>query len=212
VTPENRQIIIETLCTLLKDAKDPKIRIRAAESLGRLKAETAVLQLCQVATTEPDPSICLAAIDALVAIAQPQRLNPMPETPKNQPTFNIQNVGNINTGDITIQGDQIGIQHNYAPESNTEETQQLSQLLTKLRTKYPDKTDAEIFEILLNGFSTMPQNNPQTWQRWHDIFSLLFAGGIEGIKIWQPLAGIPIEIAKRLYEVYDRNRNQLPGA
>jgi hypothetical protein len=213
VTPENRQIIIETLCTLLKDATDPKIRIRAAESLGRLRAETAVLQLCQVATTDPDASICLAAIDALVAIAQPQKLNPMTETPKNQPTFNIQNVGQINTGDMTIQGDQIGIQnHNYAPEDSTEATQQLTKLLTKLRTKYPDKTDAEIFEILLNGFTTMPQNNPQTWQRWQDIFSLLFAGGIEGIKIWQPFAGIPIEIAKRLYEVYDRNRKQLPGA
>jgi hypothetical protein len=63
----------------------------------------------------------------------------MTETPKNQPTFNIQNVGNINTGDVTIAGDQIGIQHNYAPEPNTEATQQLTQLLNKLRTKYPGR-------------------------------------------------------------------------
>lgn len=38
----------------------------------------------------------------------------MPETPKNQPAFQIQQVGTINTGDVTIQGDQVGIQHNYA--------------------------------------------------------------------------------------------------
>jgi hypothetical protein len=143
---------------------------------------------------------------------KPPKSNPMPETPKNQPTFNIQNVGNINTGDVTIAGNQIGIQHNYAPEPNTEATQQLTQLLNKLRTKYPDKTDAEIFDILVNGFSTMSQNNPQTWQRWQDIFSLLFAGGVEGIKMVCPPVGIPIEVGRKLYDIYDRNRKQLPGA
>jgi len=136
---------------------------------------------------------------------------PMSEQPKNQPVFNINQVGNINTGDVAIQGDLVGIQHNYAPEPNTEATQQLAQLLTKLRTKYPNKSDAEIFEILLNGFAKMPHNNPQTWQRWQDIFSTLFAGGVEGVKVICPPAGIPIEIGKRLYDIYDRNRKQLPG-
>lgn len=58
----------------------------------------------------------------------------------------------------------------------------------------------------------MPQNNPQNWQRWQDIFSVIFAGGIEATKILVPVAGIPIEVLKRLYEIYDRNRKQLPGA
>jgi hypothetical protein len=136
----------------------------------------------------------------------------MTYSPKNQPTFNINQVGNINTGDVTIQGDQIGIQHNYAPEPSTEANQQLAHLLTTLRTKYPTKTDTEIFDILINGFATMPQNNPQTWQRWKDTFSIIFAGGVEATKILVPVAGIPIEVLKRLYEIYDRNRKQLPGA
>ncbi|MFM2431434.1 MAG: hypothetical protein RLZZ511_2647 [Cyanobacteriota bacterium] len=209
--PENRQIIIATLCTLLEEATDRKIRIRAAESLGRLKAETAIPCLCQIALEEADTDLRLAAIAALVTIAQPS--NPMTETSKNQPTFNIQNVGNINTGDVTIQGDQIGIQHNYPPDPNiTEAHQQLTHLLIKLRNRYPDKTDTEIFEILLNGFTTMPQNHPQTWQRWQDIFSIVFAGGVEATKVLVPVAGIPIEILKRLYEIWDRNRKQLPGA
>ncbi|MBD2325385.1 hypothetical protein [Alkalinema sp. FACHB-956] len=130
--------------------------------------------------------------------------------PKNQPIFHINQVGNINTGDVTIQGDQVGIQHNYAPEPNTKVEQQLAQLLSKLRVKYPNKSDAEIFEILLNGFTTMPQNNPKNWQRWQDIFSVLFAGGVEVTKVFVPIAGIPIEVLKRLYEIYDRNRKQLP--
>ncbi|MEP0918799.1 hypothetical protein NC981_18370 [Leptolyngbya sp. DQ-M1] len=136
---------------------------------------------------------------------------PMTQSPKNQSIFYINQVGNINSGDVTIQGDQISIQHHYAPESNAEANQQLADLLTKLRTKYPTKTDAEIFDILINGFATMPQNNPQNWQRWQDIFSVIFAGGIEATKILIPVAGIPIEVLKRLYEVYDRNRTQLPG-
>lgn len=95
---------------------------------------------------------------------------------------------------------------------STEATQQLTQVLTKLRQKYPHKPDAEIFKILLHGFATMPQNNPQNWQRWQDSFSILFAGGVEAAKILIPVAGIPIEVIKRLYEIYNRNQNQLPGA
>lgn len=151
-------------------------------------------------------------MDALVIIVQSQSPRPMSEQPKNQPVFNINQVGNINTGDVTIAGDQIGIQHNYAPDANIEATQQLAQLLTKLRRKYPNKTDSEIFDILLNGFATMPQNNPQNWQRWQDVFSIIFAGGVEATKVLVPIAGIPIEVLKRLYEIYDRNQNQLPGA
>jgi hypothetical protein len=108
-------------------------------------------------------------------------------------------------------GTVIGIQHNYTPDPNTEATQQLARLLIKLRTQYPDKTDTEIFDMLIHGFAAMPQKHPQNWQRWQDIFSVLFAGGVETTKVLVPIAGIPIEILKRLYEIYDRHRKQLPG-
>lgn len=57
----------------------------------------------------------------------------------------------------------------------------------------------------------MPQNNPQNWQRWQDI-SVIFADGVEATKILVSVAGISIEVLKCLYEIYDRNRKQLPGA
>ena len=120
-------------------------------------------------------------------------------------TFNVQ--GNY------IEKNEGGYhEHNYVPEPNTKPTDQLTNLLVQLRTKYPDKTDAEIFDILLNGFDAMPQKNPQSWQRWQDILSVLFSGGIEATKLLVPVAGIPIEVIKRLYEIYDRNSKQLPGA
>ena len=110
-----------------------------------------------------------------------------------------------------VEGDYI--EHNYAPEANLASAeQQLNQLLVKLRAKHSDKTDAEIFEILLSGFNTMPQRNPTGWQRWKDVLSLLFAGGFEAFKVAKPEVGIPLEVLKRLYEIYDRNRKQLPEA
>jgi hypothetical protein len=212
VTPENRQIIIETLCTLLTDATDSTIRIQAAQALGRLGAETSIPLLCQILRQDSDADVRLAIIDAFIVIHQSQSIHPMPEQSQNQPIFNINQVGNINTGDVTISGDQIGIQHNYAPEPNTEAEQQLEQLLSKLRNQYPDKTDAEIFNILISNFSNMPQADPPTWQRWQDIFSVIFAGGVEAAKVLVPMAGIPIEVLKQLYEIYDRNKKRLPGA
>lgn len=58
----------------------------------------------------------------------------------------------------------------------------------------------------------MPQNNPKQWQRWQDTLSIVFAGGIEAVKVFFPPAGIPLEVGKRLYEICDRNRKQLPSS
>jgi HEAT repeat protein len=102
-------------------------------------------------------------------------------------------------------------EHNYAPSQNfTEAAQKLTQVLNKLRQEHPNATDTELFQILINGFEAMPQKNPQRWQSWQDIFSVLFSGGVEATKVLVPVAGIPIEVGKRLYEIYDRNRKQLP--
>jgi hypothetical protein len=206
VTPENRQIIIETLCTLLTEATDSTIRIRAAQALGRLGAETSIPLLCEILQQDLDTDVCLAIIDAFILIHQSQAAQSMPEKSQNQPIFNIGQVGNIDTGDVSINGNQIGIQHNYAPEPNTEADQQLAQFLTKLRSQYPNKADAEIFDILITQFSDLPQTDPPNWQRWRDIFSVIFAGGVEAAKVLVPMAGIPIEVLKQLYEIYNHNK------
>lgn len=43
------------------------------------------------------------------------------------------------------------------------------------------------------------------------IQSVVFAGGLETVKVVAPVLGIQIEVGKRLYEISDRNRKQLPG-
>lgn len=47
----------------------------------------------------------------------------MSQSPKNQPTFNINHVGLINTGDTIVHGDQIGIQNN-TPAANSSQSSQ----------------------------------------------------------------------------------------
>jgi len=64
-----------------------------------------------------------------------------PKPPKPQPTFHINQVGNLNTGDVAIQGDQIGIQTNNA---NTEELLNLITTLCQTTANFPTETKAEI--------------------------------------------------------------------
>ena len=109
ITSDQQTEIVSILYQLLSESENPCIRARAAKSLGRLGIPDAILTLCQAVSTDSDVQVRLNAMDALVSIAKPN-LTTMAKPPKNQPTFNIGSVGNINTGDITIQGDQVGIQ------------------------------------------------------------------------------------------------------
>ncbi|NJR57466.1 MAG: hypothetical protein HC769_00570 [Cyanobacteria bacterium CRU_2_1] len=95
--------------------------------------------------------------------------------------------------------------------SAAEATRNVSELLQDIRNRDPQASDTEILSIVENGLATTQQTNPQKWRRWVDVFSVVFAGGVEAVKIVAPALGIPIEVGKRLYEIYDRNRKQLPS-
>lgn len=103
------------------------------------------------------------------------------------------------------------IEHNCASPDpkQAEATRNVSELLQDIRSRHPQASDVEILSIVDSGLVTMQQTNPQKWRRWVDVFSVMFAGGIEAVKIVAPVLGIPIEVCKRLYEIYDRNRKQL---
>jgi hypothetical protein len=129
----------------------------------------------------------------------------MTDAPKVQQNFynSVSSVAGNVEGDLIIHA---------APPQAPEAAQQLKGLLEKLRTQHPNATDAELFDILTKGFDAMPQQNPQNWHRWQDVFSVIFAGGVEATKILVPVSGIPIEVLKRLYEIYKRHPKQLPGS
>jgi hypothetical protein len=107
----------------------------------------------------------------------------------------------------------IETQHNDTldPQKSAAE-QQLKTVMSKLRQNYPHDTDEQLFQRLLARFEAMPQQNLQNWQRWQDVFSVLFAGGAEAAKVLVPVIGIPIEVLIRLHKIYDRNLKQLPDS
>jgi hypothetical protein len=161
ITPDQQAEIVNILCQLLLESDNSRIRARAAKSLGRLGLAEAIPALCQAVSTDSEVQVRLNAMDALVLIAKPQ----MAESPKNQPTFNIGSVGNLNTGDVTIQGDQVGFQYNYpiSPELQTA-ISDLKAVLNDLQTQNPSVAteaqaltiiDAEFTEIQPSGDSRL---------------------------------------------------------
>ncbi len=214
ITPENQQAIVLILCKLLRNSDEPsRIRAHAAVSLGKLGIESAILELSQAASADPDIQVRLSAMDALVLIAKPELAPLMTEPSKNQNTWNITQVGSINNDEVNVQRDMVGFQYNYTfPDpKQAEAVSEFSQQLQNIRQQYPEASEAEILDMIQSALATTYQENPQEWRGWVDLLSLVFAGGVEGIKIVAPELGIPIAMAQRLYEIYDRNRNQLPG-
>lgn len=129
----------------------------------------------------------------------------MADQPKVQLNFNAPVTGVA----ANVEGDMII----YAPAPKTSTAaQQIQTVISKLRQNYPHDTDEQLFQRLIEGFEVMPRQNPQNWQRWQDVLSVLFAGGAEAAKVLVPVVGIPIEVLIRLHKIYDRNLKQLPDS
>ncbi|QDL10899.1 hypothetical protein DP113_25940 [Brasilonema octagenarum UFV-E1] len=92
----------------------------------------------------------------------------MSETSKYQNSFHFnQAPGNVNTGDVTIQHDQVGIQHNYAPEQKqnlAEAAKEIQELLNQLSVTYPT-TEPEKRAIANQAIAHIKHDKPTTWQR-----------------------------------------------
>ncbi|MBW4669834.1 MAG: hypothetical protein KME60_21080 [Cyanomargarita calcarea GSE-NOS-MK-12-04C] len=123
----------------------------------------------------------------------------MSETPKNQNTFNFHApVGTANAGDITVQGDSIGIQNNYAQEQSlADAAKEIQDLLNQLAQSNPTTTEYEK-QILVNKFNEEVKTNSR-------IRDMILVGGIELVKILCPPLGIPIEMGKKWLETAQKN-------
>lgn len=138
ITPEQKFGVIQLLCKILLADCDDRVRRQAAESLGKLSDARGISALSAAAAQDPSAQVRIAAVEALFFIANYEDSNLMSDQPKNQPTFNIQQVGNINTGDIEIKGNQIGIQQNYNTSPEIQATiAELKATLAEIQTKHP---------------------------------------------------------------------------
>jgi HEAT repeats len=162
ITPAEKSGVIELLCRILLTDKDYRVRLISAESLGKLRDARAISVLSHAASQDPAFQVRIGAVEALILICTYQEsITIMPDQPKNQPTFNIGQVGNINTGDIDLKGDQIGIQYNYSKDPEIQAASiELKTLLSELQDKHPSVTTPEqALSIIDVEFTEIKQAN-----------------------------------------------------
>ena len=179
---------------------DPMITIQSR--CGFYNYEIANLTEISSSSNSVDVSELLATIDRTTKESN-KEIKQMADKPSIQMNFHgsVENaVGNVE-GDMNI---------NNAPSSQEEAVKSVIDLLANLRQKYPNASDTEIIDIMTKTFENISDNNPQKWQSWQNIFSLLFIGGTELVKLAQPITAIPIEVVKQLHKIYTDNRKQLP--
>jgi HEAT repeat protein len=162
INSEEKAGVIDLLCRILLTDRDDRVRLISAESLGKLRDARAISVLSQAASQDPAFQVRIGAVEALVLICNYQEsIDIMSEQPKNQPTFQIGQVGNINTGDVDIKGDQIGIQYNYANDPEVQAAIiELKDLLLEIQIKHSSiATTAEAIAIIDVEFTEIKQTN-----------------------------------------------------
>jgi HEAT repeats len=193
-TRSDQKLSIEILCTALHSDPSPQIRALSAQTLVKLGMNREIANALQESLQkESDEVVRNAIIQAISDYHTLTKNKKMSDLPKVQMNFNAPVYGVAGN----VEGDQI---------INTVEPETLADI-KKILANYPKVTNVEAAEIIDTEFIQIQSNNPQRWQKWMDIFSVAFAGGTESVKILAPAIGIPIEVMKRLYEIYQRNRS-----
>ncbi|EGK85589.1 hypothetical protein D0A34_21340 [Microcoleus vaginatus PCC 9802] len=145
------------------------------------------------------------------AMEQVERAEPIEKQPKTarnlqpgviimaeKPIFNINQQGATIGVGVATEGSNVRfVQHakqnvNIPEQDLVEATQKIQDLLSQLSLSYPISNTNEQ-ETFIQKFFELLESTP-------DLVKVLFAGGIEGLKILCPPAGIPIEMTRRLYD------------
>jgi ribosome assembly protein YihI (activator of Der GTPase) len=88
----------------------------------------------------------------------------------------------------------------FSEQDLAEAARKIEALLTQLGQSYPIATEAQQ-QTFIQKFLERIESTP-------DLIKVFLAGGIEGLKILCPSAGIPIEIVRCLYEVVRKRHGQ----
>ena len=120
----------------------------------------------------------------------------MTNPPKNQPTFHINSVGNLNTGDVKIAGDQIGTQ-NIQQESQDTALLAIVQIIQALEKKYTfvqdpqqaiDIIDAEFKALEADRWRSLPERESPQWQNLLNVKRLYNGGKKAAVKVGEHFA------------------------
>ncbi len=96
-----------------------------------------------------------------------------------------------------------------SPETSQALTE-IKQLIQNLAQKHATPEENLSPEIIEAELVTIEQQEPQRQQTIINALNIAFAGGVETIKVLFPLAGIPIEIGLKLYEIWQKGNSSKP--
>jgi hypothetical protein len=124
-----------------------------------------------------------------------EEVNMGSESSKHQ-NFNFSgSVGNVNTGDVTIRGDQVGMKHIYTSEKSLADAAiEIHELLNQLSLIYPSETETEKRAFVTRAITQIRQDPTMVDRAW----GALKAGSIEAVKAIanHPAVSIPVEVVK----------------
>jgi len=89
---------------------------------------------------------------------------------------------------------------NISEQDLAEAAQKIQALLNQLAQTYPPTSEPQQ-QTLIQKFLEWLESTP-------NLIKVILAGGIEGLKVLCPPAGIPVEMARRLYEVVHKRYGQ----
>jgi 2C-methyl-D-erythritol 2,4-cyclodiphosphate synthase len=194
-------MVVDALCKILLDDANPQVRVKAAESLGKLGYEDAIPALCEAWLQDKDINVRFQAADALVIIINPESIKTMSETPKYD--FRGSNIGNFAD---KVEGNQIANQNiniSGQQQNIAEAAKEIQDLLAQLQQTNPTITEAQKQAAIVKNVQQQIKQNPTLRDR---LWSAFKSGGIEALKqaldaIYKnPLVSISVETVKGFLE------------
>ncbi|MFM9267226.1 NACHT domain-containing NTPase [Tychonema sp. BBK16] len=129
--------------------------------------------------------------------------------PSNQYNFNAPIHGPVTTGGEVK---ELNYTYNeYAQDPKFVQTlDDIKKSLENLRQNNASVSDDEYVDIIDAEFEDVRVNEPEKWASWMNVLQVLFSGGVEAAKAFNPWLGIPIEVLKTAYKIHREKHKSLP--
>ena len=171
---------IVTLEQLLFNDSRPSVRVCAIQNLARIGRHHPINLnlLYNAATEDPNPRVCIAAINAMTDLALALSSTPtMTEPPKVQMTFNAPVYGAAGN----IEGNQI---INASNQDFDAFLNDYKTFFKELQQKYPIQTPESALQTIIDAeFQEIQKTQPQRWQNFLNLKRLWNGGKKATLKI-----------------------------
>jgi hypothetical protein len=131
------------------------------------------------------------------------------QKPQNNYTFNAPINGPVGAGGEVKVG-SLSYSSSVQDSSFVQALNDIKASLESLHRSNASASEEQYIEIIDAEFEDVRVNEPEKWAGWMNALKILFAGGIETAKAFNPWVGIPIELLRKAYEIHQEKHKSLP--